>query len=242
MGSVQFQIVPCSSLYFSRSISPFQCSLCYLQGFNLLHLPLPKQFLLFILAFSVCWSLQCLISILTQEGEGGHLFRLTCSVVLQGGRNPADKHHWHVWGVLAVPGPHWVCSCSRRVGFPGLHHSGSRLLCRGPVQSGPQAACPSQVPATQCRFSGPPQGADSSGHVCCARPRSEQLRRPGACRVHCTRWAVCLITSLVQAARFPRVHHNSTVLGVPCVSSGELIFGCNPPGRCQPSRIPGSLG
>ena len=25
MGSVQFQIVPCSSLYFSRSIGPFQC-------------------------------------------------------------------------------------------------------------------------------------------------------------------------------------------------------------------------
>ena len=28
MGSVQFQIGPCSSLYFSRSICPFQCSQC----------------------------------------------------------------------------------------------------------------------------------------------------------------------------------------------------------------------
>ena len=28
VGSVQFQIVPCSNLYFSRSISPFQCSQC----------------------------------------------------------------------------------------------------------------------------------------------------------------------------------------------------------------------
>ena len=27
----------------------------------------------------------------------------------------------------------------------------------------------------------------------------------------------------------------------PCVSSGELISGCNPPGGCQPSRISGSL-
>ena len=28
-GSVQFQIIPCSSLYFfSRSIDPFQCSQC----------------------------------------------------------------------------------------------------------------------------------------------------------------------------------------------------------------------
>ena len=28
VGPVQFQIVPCSSLYFSRSIGPFQCSWC----------------------------------------------------------------------------------------------------------------------------------------------------------------------------------------------------------------------
>ena len=29
VGSVQYQIVPCSSLYFfSRSIGPFQCSQC----------------------------------------------------------------------------------------------------------------------------------------------------------------------------------------------------------------------
>ena len=30
------------------------------------------------------------------------LFRFTCSVVLWGGRNTANKYHWHVWGVLAV--------------------------------------------------------------------------------------------------------------------------------------------
>ena len=29
---------------------------------------------------------------------------------------------------------------------------------------------------------------------------------------------------------------------MPSVSPGELVSGCNPPGRCQPSRIPGSLG
>ena len=33
-GSVQFQIVPCSSLYFSRSIGPFQCSWCQRQDFK----------------------------------------------------------------------------------------------------------------------------------------------------------------------------------------------------------------
>ena len=36
---------------------------------------------LFILAFSVCNSLQCLISALPQGGESGHLLRLTCVVV-----------------------------------------------------------------------------------------------------------------------------------------------------------------
>ena len=34
----------------------------------------------------------------------------------------------------------------------------------------------------------------------------------------------------------------SLVLGVPCVSSGKLILGYDPPGRCQPSRIPGRRG
>ena len=33
-----------------------------------------------------------------------------------------------------------------------------------------------------------------------------------------------------------------TVPGVPCVSRGELTSGCEPPDRCQPSRIPGRLG
>ena len=44
--------------------------------------------------------------------------------------NTASKYHWRVWGVLAVSWPHWVCPCSRRVCFPSLHCSGSRLLCR----------------------------------------------------------------------------------------------------------------
>ena len=47
VGSVHFQIVPWSSLYFSRSIGPFLCSRYLLQGFNLLHLSLLRQFPLF---------------------------------------------------------------------------------------------------------------------------------------------------------------------------------------------------
>ena len=41
---------------------------------------------LFTLASSVCKSLQYLTFTLTQGVEGGHLFGLTCSVVVRGGR------------------------------------------------------------------------------------------------------------------------------------------------------------
>ena len=38
------------------------------------------------------------------------------------------------------------------------------------------------------------------------------------------------------------VYNGHVFSGVPCVSSGELMSGCDPPGGCQPSRIPRSLG
>ena len=63
----------------------------------------------FIYLASVCRSLQCLISDLTQVGGGGLLFSFAYSVMLWGGRSTANKCHWHVWGVLAVFQQHWVC-------------------------------------------------------------------------------------------------------------------------------------
>ena len=152
-----------------------------------MHLSLPKQFPLFILASSVCWSLQCLISTLTQGGGGSHLFRLPCSVMLWGGRGTANKCPWRVWGVRAVSRPHWVCPRSRRVCFPGLHCSGSRLLFRE------QALGYVHFSGLSCSGSGSRvlhKGADSDGPAFCARPRSEQLRRlvsavtPGAGSSH----------------------------------------------------------
>ena len=44
-------------------------------------------------------------------------FRLTCSVVLWGGRNTANKYHWRVCGVLIVSQPHWVCPLSQLCAF-----------------------------------------------------------------------------------------------------------------------------
>ena len=37
------------------------------------------------------------------------------------------------------------------------------------------------------------------------------------------------------------VRNGSAVSGMLCVSSGVLISGCDPPGECPPSRIPGRL-
>ena len=147
-GSIQFQEASCSSLYFfSRSLGPFQssvianyrvliCCTCHFQSSSLFFVYFGSSF---------CKSLQCLISALTQGGEGGHLLRLTCSVVLWGGRKTANKYHWFVRGVLEVYGPHWVCPSSQHICFPSLHCLGSRLLCRGTVQSGPWVICTSKV-------------------------------------------------------------------------------------------------
>ena len=144
----QFQIVPYSSLYFfSRSIGPFQCLVnanyrillcctCYFQSGSLF-------FVYF--AFVCLQPLWCLISALKQEGKSGHLFRLTCSVVLWEGRNTANKYHWCVWGVLTVYGPHWVWPSLWHLCFPSLHCSGSMFLWRATVQSMPWVACTSQI-------------------------------------------------------------------------------------------------
>ena len=43
---------------------------------------------------------------------------LTFSVVFWRGRDTANKYRWHVWGVLAVDGPHCVCHSPRRCVLP----------------------------------------------------------------------------------------------------------------------------
>ena len=76
-------------------------------------------------------------------------------------------------------------------------------------------------------------------------------------------WACVLCPSQVQAAQVTRclastvaatyrlpcpccsvfwVYKPRTFSGMPCVSSGELISGCDPPCGCRPSRIPRILG
>ena len=156
------------------------------------------------LASAVCKCLQCLISALKQGGKGGHLFRLTCSVVLWGGRSLANKYHWHVY----VGSAHSVWTT---LGLPQLTVcvlSQSTLL-RFKVAL--QGNCPKwplgfvHFPGLSCSGSGSwvfHKGTESVGHAFCVLPRSEQLRQPGAWQVHCPRWSVHLITSQVPAAHF----------------------------------------
>ena len=128
--------------FFSRSISPFPCLVNVKDGVLICYTCHSQSgSLFFVLASSVCKPLQCVISPLTQGAGGGHLFMLTCSVVLWGGRDTANKYHWHVWGVLTVDGPHWVCH------NPGWHiGTGCTLLS---LQSALQQHCP-KWPCISC--------------------------------------------------------------------------------------------
>ena len=74
-------------------------------------------------------------------------------------------------------------------------------------------------------FPGPSSsGNQVLGELTLLRSGSASYHLPGPCR------------SVSQ------MRSGSTISGVSCVSSGELISGCDPPGGCQPSRIPGRLG
>ena len=204
-----------------------------------MHLSFPERLPLFILTSSVCWCFQCLTSALTQGGEGGHLFRLTYSVVLWGRRSTANKYPWRV---LTVSWPHWVCPRSQCVCFPSLHCSGSRLLCLQLSEAGPGWRAIPRSKLFRFRFSGTPQRhrLGRAWVLCPSQVRAAQATRclastvPPRCGVsyhlpHPSR-SICWV-----AAGLP-------VSGGPCVSSGELISGCDRPSRCQPPRIPTSLG
>ena len=85
------------------------------------------------------------------------------------------------------------------------------------------------------------KGTDLTGPAFCALPRSEQLRRPGAWRAHSPQVGSVSYHLPGPSHLVSWVLSGSTVSGVPCVSSGELISGCDPPCRCQMTRIPGRL-
>ena len=197
---------------------------------------------MFILAFSVCKSLQYLTAALTQEGEGGHLFRLTCSAVLQGGRDTANKHHWCVWGALAVSGPtgfaptHGVWACP-------VYTAQAPGCSAGELSEGSPGLCalPRSTPL-RFRFSGTPQRHRLSWACvsCPSQVPAAQATRCLASSVLPAGW--CILSPPSPSCLVSWVSSGSAISGVLCVSSGELISGCDPPDGCQPSRTPGRLG
>ena len=164
-----------------------------------MHLSLPKWFplCLFWLPLFSCFFME-----MRQGHRGCHLFRLTCSVVLWGGRNTAN-----ITGVCGERS-----QCLGHTGFAPLTAcvpSQSTLLRLQVARQGNYLkrvlGC-MHFPGLRCSGSGSgglPKGTDSAGPVFCALPRSEQLRQPGAWQAHCPSWVVRLTTSPVPSPRFP---------------------------------------
>ena len=190
-----------------------------------MHLSLPKQFpLLFILASSVCKSLQYLTSALTQGGEDGHLVGLTHSIVLQGGRKIGNKCHWHVWGVLAVSGPHWICPCSQHVCFPNLHCSGSRLLTGELSMVGPGLHALPRAKPLRFGFSGTPQ-RHRLGQACVLCPSQVRAAQGlGAWRAHTPQVGGESYHLPHPSHSVSWVHSGSTVSGVLCLFWGADLW------------------
>ena len=85
------------------------------------------------------------------------------------------------------------------------------------------------------------KGVDSVGPGFCALPRSKQLRPADAGECTLLRCSASYHLS-GPGHSVSQVRNGSVVSAVSCVSSGELISGCDPPGGCQQSRILGRLG
>ena len=180
MGSVQFQIVPCSSLYFSWFIGPFQClvnvnyrvlicCICHFQSgslffvyFGFLCLQVSSVSNFYPDTRGQKWSLISAHLFSCVVGREEHCKQISLAFV-------GSAHSG--WTTLVCHSPRQRVSqvstaqapgCSARalsqvdlcfLHFPGLSHSGSRVLCKG---------------------------TDPIGHVFCALPRYKQLRRPEA--------------------------------------------------------------
>ena len=123
--------------------------------------------------------------------------------MLWGGKNTANKYHWHMWGVLAVSRPHWVCPCSWHVCFPSLHCSGSRLLYQELSEVGPGLHALPRSKPLRFRFSGTPQRC-RLGRACVLCSFQVQAAQVTRCLVSVVvpSWRLWLIASRIQAARF----------------------------------------
>ena len=117
------------------------------------------------LASSVCWSLQCLISALTQ---GGRWWTLILGSLVQSFCGEGGMLQTNNTG---------VCSqCLRHAGpapAHGAHCSGSTLFRQEPSEAGPGLHAPPWSKLLRLSSQVALRGADSVGPVFCALPRTE---------------------------------------------------------------------
>ena len=152
---------------------------------------------MFILASSVCKSLQCLSSTLTQGGKGGHLFRLTCSAVLRGGRDTANKYHWRVWGHTGFAPAQGVYA------FPVYTAQAPGCSAGELSKVGPGFCVLPRSKLLRFRFSGTPQRHRLSW-ACILCPSQVGAAQASRCLASTLSQVGCvLITSLVPDAGFP---------------------------------------
>ena len=116
--------------------------------------------------------------------------------------------------------------------FPCLHCLGSRLLCQELSEASPGLYALPRSKPLRFRYSGTPQ-KHRLGWACILCPsqvRAAQVTRCLMSMVTVTYHLPCPCHSIFW------VYNQHTFLGVPCISSGELISGCDPPGGCRLSR------
>ena len=136
-----------------------------------------------------------------------------------------------------APARSW-CVC-----FQGLHFSSSRLLCWELSEVGPGLHALPRSKPLRFRFSGTPQRR-RLGWACVLCPSQVRAAQVTRCLVSAVtpRWGCVSYHPLHPSRSIFWVYNSRAFLGVPCVSSGELISGCDSLSRRQPSRIPGSPG
>ena len=128
-----------------------------------------------VIASSVCWSLQCLISALIQRGRWWTLFFLGSLVQSRCGEG----------GTLQTSNTGVCSQCLSHTGPAPTHctcslpaHTAQALGCSAGNHPRPALGC-LHLPSLSRSGSGPRvvlRGADSVGPAFCALPRSEQLR------------------------------------------------------------------
>ena len=132
----------------------------------------------------------------------------------------------HLWGVLAVSGPHWVCPHSRRVSEACVLSWSTllRLQVALPGNCLRWALGYMHFPGQRRSGSGSPvlhQGADSVGPAFCALLRYKQLRRPGAWECALPRCSASYhLPGPRSQPRVSWVRSGNAVSGVPCLLWG----------------------